>query len=72
MENGKLFRTTLKDGKWNQRDFDEEKITVLTMLRQKAIQNMHSTSTDARREKCKPCIYVSGVDKSWSLNVKKS
>ena len=33
---------------------------MLTMLRQKAIQNMHSTSTDAHREKCKPCIYVCG------------
>ena len=32
---------------------------MLTMLRQKAIQNMHSTSTDAHKEKCKPCIYVS-------------
>ena len=32
---------------------------MLTMLRQKAIQNMHSTSTDAHREKCQPCTYVS-------------
>ena len=43
----------------NQKDFDEEKITVLTMIRQKAIQNMHSASTDAHREKSKPIfVYI--------------
>ena len=30
----------LKDGKGSQRDFDEERITVLTMLRKKTIQNI--------------------------------
>ena len=30
----------LKDGKESQRDFDEERITVLTMLRKKTIQNI--------------------------------
>ena len=30
----------LKDGKGSQRDFDEERITVLTMLRKKIIQNI--------------------------------
>ena len=35
----------LKDGKGSQRDFDEERITVLTMLRKKKNYPKHSTST---------------------------
>ena len=46
----------LKDGKGSQRDFDEERITVLIMLRKKKYPK-HSTSQDAEN-KCKDIFHV--------------
>ena len=45
-----LSLTNLKDGKWNQGDFDKEKITVLTMLRKKNYPK-HSASTGCPQRK---------------------
>ena len=46
----------LKDGKGSQRDFDEERITVLTMLRKKIIQNIQHLQDAENKLACEQAL----------------